>query len=82
LSADSTGFALKSPHLGVVFSELGRQDLDGNLACELYIAGEIHFTHAARAEQRLNFIMADPVSNERAASSGFLRCFFGRILYD
>src|SRR5262249_6053538 len=75
----STAFALEALYLCVVAGKLGGQDLDCNPAVEHEIVREIHLTHAARAQERLNFIMADPVSNERANGSSFLICFFGPL---
>ncbi len=44
--------------LGVV-GEVGRQDLDGDVAAQPRIVSAVHLAHAARADQTENLVGAD-----------------------
>ena len=60
---DSASFPLKALHLCIVLAKLGWQDLDCNPTVEHLVMREINLTHPARAEQRLNLVVADPSSD-------------------
>ncbi len=45
---------------GWVARQIGRQDLDGEVAAERGVAGPIHLTHSARANPGDDLVPADP----------------------
>jgi len=52
-------FALKSSHALAIVGDVGRQDLQRDLAFQLHIAGARHLAHAAFAQFGDDFIGAD-----------------------
>ena len=54
--SDSLGFALES------FAELGLGNLDGDAAGETRVTAPVHFSHAARADRRDDFIWAEYIA--------------------
>ena len=54
-----------------IVGHVGRQDLQRDVASEARIAGAIHFTHAARAEGRDDFVGAEVVAG-RERHLGFI----------
>ena len=53
--------------------ELGVRDLDRDVAIQARIAGAIHLAHAARADQRLNFVGTESVAGSKRHGGGFYR---------
>src|SRR6202022_2746251 len=58
------GLALESGERLLVAGQLGRKDLDGDLAAELRVTRAVHLAHAAGAERR-----GDLVGSEACAGS-------------
>ena len=61
--------ALEAGEAVAVAGDRRRQDLDGNITLKTRIAGAIHTAHPAGADQRLQFIDADPLPDERIVVS-------------
>jgi hypothetical protein len=53
---------LKTPQPLGIGSKRRRQDLDGDVAAQPQVARAVHFSHAARAEQRLDLVISEAVS--------------------
>src|SRR6185369_7018073 len=58
-------FALESLDLIDVSRKLGGQDFDCDRSIENQVVREINFAHPAGPDQRLDFIVTDPLSNNR-----------------
>src|SRR6266550_5794936 len=52
-------FLNEAAHAIAVTGEIGRENLECNLAAELGIFSEINFAHSARADLRANFVMLE-----------------------
>ena len=53
------GFLLEAAQPVGIARESLRQDLDGHLAFEARVAGAVDLAHAARAQQRDNFVRSE-----------------------
>ena len=57
--AGRSGFLLEPPQPVQIAAEVGRQDLDRNLAAQPRVFRPVHFTHAARTNAGHDFIRAE-----------------------
>jgi hypothetical protein len=63
---EDLGFALKTGQTFRIVGKDLRQDLDRYVAAEFRVPGTIHFSHAAGAEGRQDFVWPKPRSGRKA----------------
>ena len=61
--------ALEAGKAVIVAGDGRRQDLDGHITLKTRIASAIHTAHPAGADQRLQFVDADPLPDDRIVVS-------------
>ena len=61
---DRSGFLLEAGEAVSIAREVGRQDLDGDVAAEAGVAGEVDLPHASRAELAADFVGAELSSRQ------------------
>ena len=54
------GLLIEAQHAGGVAGEIGRQQLQRDLAPESHLGGEPHLAHPARAERTHDFVGVEP----------------------
>src|SRR6185436_1422149 len=59
---DGASLLSKAAQSFLISGELGRKQLEGDLAAQLGIFREIDFTHATFAEQTKNLVAAEPLA--------------------
>src|SRR5437016_1266114 len=52
-------FLLKTRHALLIGREIGRQNFDRNLAADLRIESQIHFSHSALSDLRADFVATE-----------------------